>query len=515
MEAEKEEKVKEQKKKEDLEEGEVSDEDDVRPEETEPRPVCRFFSRGQCTWGASCRFLHPGVTDKGNYTMFEMIRPLVPGEFGGGDRFVGRPEPPPVESAWERGLRTAKEMLRKSIKRKEQDIDFEEKKMNLSLAQEEFDKENGYYGRVPSPEPSRYVSRHPPVEFPAPTRPAPEEYYNRRQVVYEPEYPAPRERVRPAYRELPTHKMPDYYNNKYEEEGAKRKPKREVIVQRVEREREREREERPSRADEWSDPWMRSKSPAGKRSGRKRSYSSGSSYSSSSSTRSSSSHSSYRSRSRSNSRRRGRSRSRRSRHVSPSVIVSERKAANERAAMMNPPAPRKRAPSPGMLRAVTAANPPAPADQFGRTRSKLAVAAALARARGRRKSSRSSSESSGSSSSDSDSSGSSSSSSKDGSPPSRRPPGDISLAKAMDALKGNSAEKRQIKLNLKTPLSGRKQELAELARKVDQVQGKKRPASSPPPGDPKNKKAASRREELLKQLKAVEDAIAKKRSKVN
>lgn len=24
------------------------------------------------------RFLHPGVPDKGNYTMFEMVRPLVP-----------------------------------------------------------------------------------------------------------------------------------------------------------------------------------------------------------------------------------------------------------------------------------------------------------------------------------------------------------------------------------------------------------------------------------------------------
>lgn len=56
---------KEEKQEEELEEGEVTDEDEVRPEETEPRPVCRFFSRGQCTWGASCRFLHPGVTDKG------------------------------------------------------------------------------------------------------------------------------------------------------------------------------------------------------------------------------------------------------------------------------------------------------------------------------------------------------------------------------------------------------------------------------------------------------------------
>lgn len=61
------EKEKEKEGKEELEEGEVTDEDDVRPEETEPRPVCRFFSRGQCTWGASCRFLHPGVTDKGFY----------------------------------------------------------------------------------------------------------------------------------------------------------------------------------------------------------------------------------------------------------------------------------------------------------------------------------------------------------------------------------------------------------------------------------------------------------------
>lgn len=82
-----------------------------------------------------------------------MVHPLVPGEYSGAERYAARPEPPPVESAWERGLRTAKEMLRKSIKRKEQDIDFEEKKMNLSLAQEEFDKENGYYGRVASPEP--------------------------------------------------------------------------------------------------------------------------------------------------------------------------------------------------------------------------------------------------------------------------------------------------------------------------------------------------------------------------
>lgn len=85
----------------------------------------------------------------------------------------------------------------------------------------------------------------------------------------------------------------------------------------------------------------------------------------------------------------------------------------------------------------------------------------------------------------------------------------------MDALKGGSSEKKQIKLNLKNPVGIRKTDMSDLTRKPDPAVNKKRPANSPPPGDPKSKKATSRREELLKQLKAVEDAIAKKRSKVN
>lgn len=89
--------------------------------------------------------------------MFDMVRPVVSGDYSERMMYGGRiAEPPLIESAWERGLRTAKEMMRKSIKRKEQDIDFEEKKMNLSLTQDELDKENGYYTRAPSPEP-RFV----------------------------------------------------------------------------------------------------------------------------------------------------------------------------------------------------------------------------------------------------------------------------------------------------------------------------------------------------------------------
>ena len=53
---------------EELEEGEVSDEDEeARKERLKPQPVCRFYSKGACTWGSSCRFIHPGVLDTGRY----------------------------------------------------------------------------------------------------------------------------------------------------------------------------------------------------------------------------------------------------------------------------------------------------------------------------------------------------------------------------------------------------------------------------------------------------------------
>lgn len=164
---------------EELEDGEVTDGDDKRPEESEPKAVCRFFTRGQCTWGMSCRFLHPGTTDKGNYTMFDMVRPIpvpqaapmIPAYDYRNERppihhipphaAYGHPRIPPVadsESAWERGLRTAKEMMRKANKRKEQDIDFDEKKMNLSGPPDEIEKDP-YYVRG-SPEVSLPPPKH-------------------------------------------------------------------------------------------------------------------------------------------------------------------------------------------------------------------------------------------------------------------------------------------------------------------------------------------------------------------
>lgn len=664
----------------DLEEGELTDEDENRPEETEPRPVCRFYNRGQCTWGSSCRFVHPGVTDKGNYTMFDMVRPLVPVNgppvyppvdyrspyekpLPMGVPYQGprKEEAPVFESAWERGLRQAKEMMRKSTKRKETDMDFEEKKMNLSLGQEELDKENDYYTRPASPvlkdEPDRWglkilesegkyhhedsllAERY--DDFPE----SPSAYYHHssrgggdywRRVHYEPgdsramrietDYAGTTRKYHSHQHRAPT---TEYYEKK-----KKSHPVREVIMQRTEKPWRDERYSEVSvpshrgRGDEWADPWMRSKSPSARKTGsgsrpsRRQSYSSGSSYSSSSSSRSSSqsSYSSYShdSRSRSHSKSVSHSRSRsssctplsRSRRkmnrplvptaraaegfspsfqpVSPrkvlkqpsdprtfskaSLIQSEKKAASERALLMNPPAPspRKqkeiRPPSPGMMRKSAQNPPPPPPSSNSRAklsleRSKAAVVAAALSAkvklRSQSKSSRSSSgsDSSGSTSDSSESSYSSSSSSREPSPKAVRPAKRIVIdererfalaqslkVKAMDALK-LSGQKQQIKLTLKAPgsttlpPSNKRQvtglpELPELnlvrRERVAPpiVAGKKRPAEDLTPlepllvnkvavmSKPAAKKATSRREELLKQLKAVEDAIARKRSKI-
>merc|ERR1719221_1423375 len=89
--------------------------------------------------------------------MFAPPRPILPGE---PEEPAGPVETEPVliappvpafESAWERGLRQAKEMRRRSAKRKEMDVEYEEKKTSQSLTQVELDKENDYYTRPASP----------------------------------------------------------------------------------------------------------------------------------------------------------------------------------------------------------------------------------------------------------------------------------------------------------------------------------------------------------------------------
>lgn len=33
------------------------------------KPAYILFPPGNCTWGMNCRFIHPGVNDKGNYSL--------------------------------------------------------------------------------------------------------------------------------------------------------------------------------------------------------------------------------------------------------------------------------------------------------------------------------------------------------------------------------------------------------------------------------------------------------------
>ena len=53
-------------KDDDCEEGEIKDTSGRPPQFTRyVQGVCRFYLRGHCTWGPNCRFVHPGVNDKG------------------------------------------------------------------------------------------------------------------------------------------------------------------------------------------------------------------------------------------------------------------------------------------------------------------------------------------------------------------------------------------------------------------------------------------------------------------
>ncbi|XP_050544752.1 zinc finger CCCH domain-containing protein 18 [Daktulosphaira vitifoliae] len=581
-------KAEEEKLPEELEEGEVSDEGEHRPEETEPRPICRFYSRGQCTWGASCRFLHPGVTDKGNYSMFEMVRPIPP---PGGLPFfppdpyrpherplipgiplvpVKKEDVPPVESAWERGLRQAKEILKKSNKKKETDIDFEEKKMNLTSNQEEVEKENDYYAQRPS-SPAVAPAISPPLERfksdlearhhrgPLPDAyvedfiPPHVDFYHHRPEYWPPHHgrPLPHFPGHPmdfhaAPRRNPYYPYPPpdpYYHPglKPHHRGLPPKypPNREVIVQRTEksyspqpsghRNRRDRSSSRPHRGDDWADPWMRSKSPGGrsKLRGRKKSYSSHSSFSSSRSS-SSSSASSYSSRSRSRARSNSMSKLKKKQpapfKTSPgrkSLRKPERNLSPEAfdkkliSRSMNPPMPTNR-----WSVSPTHSGPIMPPIQRGR---QMPMPPRFANKGGAKSPSSTHTSSSSSSSNESGSgSGSSESSESSDSESSSEGSGTHRQIRKRDQEAKKEllkAQKSQIKLNLKKKMAA--PAIPPVKKEKSIIQGKKRAIEADHDDafknlSPPRKKGAvpSRREELLKQLKAVEDAIARKKSKV-
>lgn len=138
---------------EELEEGEVKDEDeDEEPRMSEATNVipekCKFFSKGICTWGDSCRFLHD--LHEGSTRLNRHGQPMtgLNGPRGGYANPVVIPSPAvSAASSWERGFRSAKERIERAKERKENDQDFEDKKLNLSSSSEDLD----VYGRRPPP----------------------------------------------------------------------------------------------------------------------------------------------------------------------------------------------------------------------------------------------------------------------------------------------------------------------------------------------------------------------------
>ncbi|RXG73895.1 Zinc finger CCCH domain-containing protein 18 [Armadillidium vulgare] len=338
------------------EEGELTDEDEEDASlRQEPKTVCRFFNKGQCTWGTNCRFLHPGVSDKGNYNMFAAPKPQSQAkeEESSVDKERPRelrryiPEPVGYESAWERGLRHAKEMMKRANKRKETDADFEEKRFNLSLGQAELDRENDYYTRPASPvyKPSDEVIEYlDPYEKQAIRhfRGGHFENFEVRYKVDQSSYP---------------NRGPEHIRSrrdKFEREVTERVPPRKmrasspVIIEKHKPVKEK-RYPRPTyggkddrsqetpigkgEAEVWADPWARRRTPVkrAKKVSRNRSYSSGSSSGSSRSSRSSS----YSSYSRSGSRSTSRSRSSRSssRSITPPVHPRQQRATMNRGGM--------------------------------------------------------------------------------------------------------------------------------------------------------------------------------------
>ncbi|XP_065349295.1 zinc finger CCCH domain-containing protein 18-like isoform X1 [Cloeon dipterum] len=469
----------------DLEEGECTDGEDARPEE-ESKPVCRFYNRGQCTWGANCRFVHPGVTDKGNYTMFDMVRPLVPTNGPpGADPFFDRQFPgygpsdpvdgPPLESAWERGLRHAKEMMKKATRRKETDQDFEEKKMNLGLGQEDLDKENDFYIRQASPlhrfedeEKYGHSYRRPSRE---------DEYYA--QESWKRTQDTSRRQIENLYKERQNREFRESMRGKGERSARRSRDSSSSPGSHHSRGhhsskyKEKQRKPTKQKADEWSDPWMRQKSPT-RKDGWKRSHSSESSYSSSSRSSSGSSSSSD---------------SHYSNHA-PAPKKSARDPAYKSSKYEAPVPTKPREPREPPM---TKRHPPV--DDV--------IKKGFKSDRGRKRHHERSSSVSGSSS---DSNSSYSSSSEDERPAKvPRRADTVTKTKAMDALK-MSGQKQQIRLTLKENEPGAKPE----------VVSKKRAAEVAPVAAEAKvavKKSTSRREELLKQLKAVEDAIKRKKSK--
>ena len=411
-------------------------------------------------------------------------------------------------------------MKKLSQQRKETDIEYDEKRTNLTLTQAELDRENDYYMRPASPirdnsEEEDFASE----DVPRLRRIAPP--------------PPPEFQSRPASRRYPSppnrrfDRSPSPPSSRVRRVAPPRSPPGPGGP-------------RHRRGDEWADPWMRDNAEQGRRSRpRKRSYSSGSSRSSSRS----SSNSRSRSRSPKRQRRRrrsssGSSKSSRSRHRSRSRSSTPEgiPRRNNHREDDSPTVNRNTAPLQKRLMSLASTSNPAsklnikkePEDK----KVNLSAAdAALAKSNRSRKSSKSSSASSRSSSRSSSPSNRRRKSSSDHPKevnteitPSTPPPAladnvqDVQAAlpkpQIKMAFKPSAVSKTAANKNVLEKLGNDTSEILENAKAKREENKLKKAGEIKKEKKDKKKSTADRREELLKQLKAVENAIAKKRTKI-
>ena len=402
-------------------------------------------------------------------------------------------------------------MKKLSQQRKETDIEYDEKRTNLTLTQAELDRENDYYMRPASPirdnsEEEDFASE----DVPRLRRIAPP--------------PPPEFQSRPASRRYPSppnrrfDRSPSPPSSRVRRVAPPRSPPGPGGP-------------RHRRGDEWADPWMRDKAEQGRRSRpRKRSYSSGSSRSSSRSSSNSRSRSPKRQRRRQRRSSSGSSKSSRSRHRSRSRSSTPEGIPGRNSPTVN----RNTSPLQKRLMSLASTSNPAKLNIKKEPEDKKvnlsAADAALAKSNRSRKSSKSSSASSRSSSRSSSPSNRRRKSSSDHPKevnteitPSTPPPAladnvqDVQAAPKPQikmAFKPSAVSKTAANKNVLEKLGNDTSEILENAKAKREENKLKKAGEIKKEKKDKKKSTADRREELLKQLKAVENAIAKKRTKI-
>lgn len=139
-----------------------SPEHECHDEDPQSMGVCRFYLRGTCTWGRDCKYIHPRETRGDMAPPAQSSSSELTWSTGGSPRVRtrsrdrGRPPRESVhsrvkypnvgsvgvqeaavvrsgaqESAWERGLRQARELVMKASKKRKEEPDFEKKRLIL------------------------------------------------------------------------------------------------------------------------------------------------------------------------------------------------------------------------------------------------------------------------------------------------------------------------------------------------------------------------------------------------